>query len=75
MSWFFLGMTRDYHKTQINNIHSGPYYVFRADWEQGIKLTNAIEAQLNLLYEFVQNENLFNMKFSAVILRKSSLGF
>ncbi|MBI5443311.1 MAG: NAD(+)--dinitrogen-reductase ADP-D-ribosyltransferase [Deltaproteobacteria bacterium] len=51
-----LGLLPTYHVEPIRGIHSEAYYRYTVDRMRGHERTNAIDAQLDLLFEFVQYE-------------------
>jgi len=51
-----LGLQPTFHKESIQDIHSEAYFRYLVDRMKGSARTNAILAQLDLLYEFVQYE-------------------
>jgi len=51
-----LGLPPTFHKIRIPSIHSEEYLVFAIDRTRGSARTNAINSQLDLLYEFCQFE-------------------
>jgi len=50
------GLAPSFHHQPIDDIHSEPYYRYLQERMQGKSRTHAIEAQFDLLYEFVQYE-------------------
>lgn len=51
-----MGIVPTYHKARIAGIHTESYYDYVVDRTAGSKRTNAINSQLDLLYEFCQYE-------------------
>ena len=51
-----IGLSPTFHKIRIPGIHSEEYMVFAMDRTSGSKRTNAINSQLDLLFEFCQYE-------------------
>lgn len=51
-----IGITPTYHRARISNIHSESYFAFSVDVMKGSARTNAIQSQLDLLYEYCQYE-------------------
>jgi NAD+--dinitrogen-reductase ADP-D-ribosyltransferase len=51
-----MGLPPTYHKVRIPSIHGEEYMVFATDRTRGSARTNAINAQLDLLYEYCQYE-------------------
>lgn len=51
-----LGLPPTFHRETINDVHSESYFHYLVERMQGAARTNAIMAQLDLLYEFVQYE-------------------
>lgn len=51
-----MGLPPTYHKVRIPSIHSEEYMVFAIDRTKGSERTNAINSQLDLLYEYCQYE-------------------
>jgi NAD+--dinitrogen-reductase ADP-D-ribosyltransferase len=51
-----MGLPPTYHKVPIPDIHGEEYMVFAVDRTRGSARTNAINAQLDLLYEYCQYE-------------------
>lgn len=51
-----MGLHPTFHKVRIGSIHSEEYYVFVVDRTKGSQRTNAINSQLDLLYEYCQFE-------------------
>ncbi len=51
-----IGLPPTFHKARIGNIHSDEYYRFAIDRTKGSERTNAINSQLDLLYEYCQYE-------------------
>ncbi len=51
-----IGLPPTFHKARIGNIHSNEYYRFAIDRTKGSERTNAINSQLDLLYEYCQYE-------------------
>lgn len=51
-----MGISPTFHKIRIPGIHSEEYMTFAMDRTNGSKRTNAINSQLDLLYEFCQYE-------------------
>jgi NAD+--dinitrogen-reductase ADP-D-ribosyltransferase len=51
-----IGIPPTFHKTRIPNIHSEEYMIYAVDRTKGSARTNAINSQLDLLYEYCQYE-------------------
>jgi NAD+--dinitrogen-reductase ADP-D-ribosyltransferase len=51
-----MGLPPTYHKMRIPDIHAEEYMVFALDRTKGSARTNAINSQLDLLYEYCQYE-------------------
>jgi NAD+--dinitrogen-reductase ADP-D-ribosyltransferase len=51
-----MGITPTYHRARISGIHSEAYFDFSVDVMKGSARTNAIQSQLDLLYEYCQYE-------------------
>jgi NAD+--dinitrogen-reductase ADP-D-ribosyltransferase len=51
-----MGITPTYHRNRISGIHSEAYFDFSVDVMKGSARTNAIQSQLDLLYEYCQFE-------------------
>src|SRR5512135_3369750 len=51
-----IGLPPTFHKVRIPGIHSEEYMAYAMDRTKGSARTNAINAQLDLLYEFCQYE-------------------
>lgn len=51
-----MGITPTYHRARISGIHSEAYFDFSVDVMKGSARTNAIQSQLDLLYEYGQYE-------------------
>jgi NAD+--dinitrogen-reductase ADP-D-ribosyltransferase len=51
-----IGLPPTFHKEAIEDVHSEAYARYLADRMRGSARTSAIQAQLDLLYEFVQEE-------------------
>ena len=51
-----IGLRPTFHKARIGGVHSEEYYIFALDRMKGSERTNAINSQLDLLYEFAQYE-------------------
>jgi len=51
-----MGITPTYHRERISGIQSENYFNFSVDVMKGSALTNAIQSQLDLLYEYCQYE-------------------
>lgn len=51
-----MGITPSFHKIRIPGIHSIEYMTFAMDRTKGSERTNAINSQLDLLYEYCQYE-------------------
>jgi len=51
-----IGLRPTFHKARIGGIHSEEYYIFAIDRMKGSERTNAINSQLDILYEFAQFE-------------------
>jgi NAD+--dinitrogen-reductase ADP-D-ribosyltransferase len=53
-----MGINPTYHRARIPNIHSQEYFDFSVDVMKGSARTNAIQSQLDILYEYCQFELL-----------------
>jgi NAD+--dinitrogen-reductase ADP-D-ribosyltransferase len=51
-----MGITPTYHRARISGIHSPAYFDFSVDVMRGSARTNAIQSQLDILYEYCQFE-------------------
>ena len=51
-----MGITPTYHRARISDVHSQSYFAFSVDVMKGSARTNAIQSQLDLLYEYCQFE-------------------
>ena len=51
-----IGIPPTFHKEPIGDVHSPAYSAYLADRMRGTSRTSAIQAQLDLLYEFIQSE-------------------
>jgi NAD+--dinitrogen-reductase ADP-D-ribosyltransferase len=51
-----MGITPTYHRARISDIHSRTYFDFSVDVMKGSARTNAIQSQLDILYEYCQFE-------------------
>jgi NAD+--dinitrogen-reductase ADP-D-ribosyltransferase len=51
-----MGIAPSFHKVRIDGIHSEEYYIYVVDRTKGSQRTNAINSQLDLLYEYCQYE-------------------
>ena len=51
-----IGITPTYHRARISGIHSQAYFEFSVDVMRGSARTNAIQSQLDILYEYCQFE-------------------
>ena len=51
-----MGLPPTFHKARIGSIHSQEYYGYVVDRTKGSQRTNAINSQLDLLYEYCQYE-------------------
>ncbi len=51
-----MGIAPTYHRARIDGIHSEAYFDFSVDVMKGSARTNAIQSQLDLLYEYCQFE-------------------
>lgn len=51
-----MGITPTFHRAAISDIHSAAYFTFSVDVMKGSARTNAIQSQLDLLYEYCQFE-------------------
>jgi len=51
-----MGITPTYHRARIAGIHSQAYFDFSVDVMKGSARTNAIQSQLDILYEYCQFE-------------------
>ena len=61
-----MGITPTYHRERISDIHSEAYFEFSVDVMKGSARTNAIQSQLDLLYEYCQFE--LSRKFHAIAI-------
>jgi len=53
-----MGINPTYHRARISSIHSQEYFDFSVDVMKGSARTNAIQSQLDILYEYCQFELL-----------------
>ncbi|HIJ82161.1 MAG TPA: N-acyl homoserine lactonase [Desulfuromonadales bacterium] len=51
-----MGITPTFHRSRIGGIHSEEYFAYSVDVMRGSARTNAIQSQLDILYEFCQYE-------------------
>jgi NAD+---dinitrogen-reductase ADP-D-ribosyltransferase len=51
-----MGINPTYHRARISDIHSQAYFDFSVDVMKGSARTNAIQSQLDILYEYCQFE-------------------
>ncbi|QEM69703.1 N-acyl homoserine lactonase [Geobacter sp. FeAm09] len=51
-----MGITPTFHRARISDIHSEAYFNYSVDVMKGSARTNAIQSQLDLLYEYCQFE-------------------
>ena len=51
-----MGITPTYHRARISGIHSQAYFDYSVDVMKGSARTNAIQSQLDILYEYCQFE-------------------
>lgn len=51
-----IGITPTFHRARISDIHSEAYFEYSVDVMKGSARTNAIQSQLDLLYEYCQYE-------------------
>jgi NAD+--dinitrogen-reductase ADP-D-ribosyltransferase len=51
-----MGITPSFHRARIKNIHSEEYFDYSVDVMKGSARTNAIQSQLDILYEYCQFE-------------------
>ena len=51
-----MGITPSFHRARIKGIHSEAYFDFSVDVMKGSARTNAIQSQLDILYEYCQFE-------------------
>jgi len=51
-----MGITPTYHRARISGIHSQAYFDYSVDVMRGSARTNAIQSQLDILYEYCQFE-------------------
>src|SRR6185369_13592797 len=51
-----MGITPTFHRARISSIHSEAYFAYSVDVMKGSARTNAIQSQLDLLYEYCQFE-------------------
>jgi NAD+--dinitrogen-reductase ADP-D-ribosyltransferase len=51
-----MGITPSFHRTRIKGIHSEEYFEYSVDVMRGSARTNAIQSQLDILYEYCQFE-------------------
>ena len=63
-----MGITPTFHRARISGIHSEAYFDFSVDVMKGSGRTNAIQSQLDLLYEYCQFELLHKYPDTAGIL-------
>lgn len=62
-----MGITPTYHRARISGIHSEAYFDFSVDVMKGSARTNAIQSQLDLLYEYCQFELHRRFPFEATV--------
>lgn len=62
-----MGITPTFHRIRINGIHSEAYFDYSVDVMKGSARTNAIQSQLDILYEYCQFELSHKFSTSAVI--------
>jgi NAD+---dinitrogen-reductase ADP-D-ribosyltransferase len=51
-----IGLRPTFHKVRIRSVHSEDYFIFAIDRMKGSERTNAINSQLDILYEYSQFE-------------------
>src|SRR6185369_772174 len=51
-----MGITPTFHRARISSIHSEAYFAYSVDVMKGSARTNAIQSQLDLVYEYCQFE-------------------
>lgn len=51
-----MGITPTFHRAMISDLHSEAYFAYSVDVMKGSARTNAIQSQLDLLYEYCQYE-------------------
>ncbi|MBL0224451.1 MAG: NAD(+)--dinitrogen-reductase ADP-D-ribosyltransferase [Geobacteraceae bacterium] len=62
-----MGITPTYHRARIDGIHSQAYFEFSVDVMKGSARTNAIQSQLDILYEYCQFELLRKYPHTPII--------
>jgi NAD+--dinitrogen-reductase ADP-D-ribosyltransferase len=62
-----MGITPTYHRARIDGIHSQAYFEFSVDVMKGSARTNAIQSQLDILYEYCQFELALKFKGAPTI--------
>ncbi|MBI5904058.1 MAG: N-acyl homoserine lactonase [Deltaproteobacteria bacterium] len=50
------GIPPTFHAGPIDGVATGRYFLYLAEWMRGSARSNAVESQLDVLYEFVQDE-------------------
>ena len=63
-----MGITPTYHRARISDVHSQAYFAFSVDVMKGSARTNAIQSQLDLLYEYCQFELIRRYPADSAIL-------
>jgi NAD+--dinitrogen-reductase ADP-D-ribosyltransferase len=62
-----MGVTPSFHRAPIKGIHSEAYFAYSVEVMKGSARTNAIQSQLDLLYEYCQFELLRKYPLSSAI--------
>lgn len=62
-----MGITPSFHRARIGGIHSEAYFDYSVDVMKGSARTNAIQSQLDILYEYCQFELIRKYPLSHVI--------
>jgi NAD+--dinitrogen-reductase ADP-D-ribosyltransferase len=62
-----MGINPTYHRARIKDIHSQAYFDYSVDVMKGSARTNAIQSQLDILYEYCQYELSIKYPESALI--------
>ncbi len=62
-----IGIVPNFHRQRINGIHSEAYFDYAVDVMKGSSRTNAIQTQLDILYEYCQFELTLKFPLSPTI--------
>jgi NAD+--dinitrogen-reductase ADP-D-ribosyltransferase len=62
-----MGITPTFHRARIKDIHSEAYFAYSVDVMKGSARTNAIQSQLDILYEYCQFELSLRFPRSPII--------